>query len=38
MSLSQYKYLKAEWIARNPTVTHAQYQQAMTKLAKKCGI
>ena len=38
MSLSQYEHLKAEWITKNPTSTPAQYQQAITKLAKKCGI
>lgn len=38
MSLSQYEYLKAEWIAKNPNATAKQYQNAMLKLARKCGI
>jgi hypothetical protein len=38
MSLSQYEFLKAEWIAKHPDATPKQYQQAMRLIAKKCGI
>lgn len=38
MSYHQYEILKAEWIAKNPNATHEQYQQAMTAIARKCGV
>jgi len=38
MSLSQYEFLKAEWIAKNPNATTKQYEQAMLYLARKCGV
>jgi hypothetical protein len=38
MSLSQYEFLKAEWIKNNPNATPQQYQKAMQAIAKKCGV
>jgi len=38
MSLSQYEFLKAEWIAKNPNATPKQYQIAMKAISKKCGV
>lgn len=38
MSLSQYEFLKQEWIAKNPNATPQQYQKAMTAIARKCGV
>lgn len=38
MSLSRYEFLKAEWIAKHPNATPAEYQKAMLALAKKCGV
>jgi hypothetical protein len=38
MSYSQYEFMKAEWIANNPTASHIQYQQAMQRIAKLCKV
>jgi hypothetical protein len=33
-----YEFLKAEWVAKHPHATPEQYQLAMTKIARKCGV
>jgi len=38
MSISQYEFLKKEWVAKNPNATPEQYQRAMMAIAKKCGV
>ena len=38
MSLSQYEFLKAEWIKNNPNATPSQYEKAMLSIARKCGV
>lgn len=38
MSLSQYEFLKAEWVKTNPNATHQQYQSAMQRIAKHCNV
>jgi hypothetical protein len=38
MSYHTYELMKAEWVAKHPEATSKQYQQAMIKLARKCGI
>jgi len=38
MSIRQYELMKAQWIAKNPNASHVEYQQAMTKIARKCGV
>lgn len=35
MSLARYEAKKAEWVRKNPNATPAQYQAAMTALARK---
>lgn len=38
MSYAQYELLKAEWIAKHPHATPAQYSKAMQDIARKLGI
>jgi hypothetical protein len=38
MSISQYEFLKAEWIRNHPEATPLQYEKAMRSIARKCGI
>jgi hypothetical protein len=38
VSYATYELLKAEWVAKNPESTHIEYQKAMQKIARKCGI
>jgi hypothetical protein len=33
-----YELLKRDWIARNPTATPEEYQQAMQRIAQRAGI
>jgi hypothetical protein len=33
-----YEYLKALWLARNPTCTSEQYEAAMADIARKVGL
>lgn len=35
---AEYERQKREWVRLNPNATHEQYQQAMTKLARKLGV
>lgn len=35
---NQYEIMKANWIRKNPSATHEQYQLAMIAIAKKCGV
>lgn len=35
---SQYEYLKSAWIKSHPNATTQQYQQAMQRIARKCGV
>lgn len=37
MSLDRYEAAKAEWIARHPNATPAEYQAAMRALAARTG-
>jgi hypothetical protein len=34
----RYERLKTVWIATHPRATAAEYQAAMVRLAKKCGV
>lgn len=34
----KYESMKYEWIRANPAATPEQYQQAMRKIAEKCGV
>jgi hypothetical protein len=34
----EYELLKAKWIEDNPVATPEQYQQAIQRIAKKCGV
>ena len=38
MNYSAYEAAKAQWIAANPEATPAQYERAMRRLARRCGI
>ena len=38
MSLSQYEFLKQEWIKNHPNATPQEYQKAMQSIARKCGV
>lgn len=33
-----YEASKASWLANNPNCTAAEYQQAMTRIARECGV
>jgi hypothetical protein len=36
--MADYENRKRAWAAAHPTATHAEYQQAMTRIAKECGV
>jgi len=38
MSWSQYEFLKSEWISKSPFATHQEYQDAIKKIARECGV
>jgi hypothetical protein len=35
---ARYEARKAEWVARNPGATSAQYDAAVSVIAKACGV
>lgn len=35
---SRYEAMKAAWIACHPDATPAEYQAAMKKIARECGV
>jgi hypothetical protein len=36
--MHEYERIKAEWIAKNPNATPAEYQAAMVKIARFLGV
>jgi hypothetical protein len=34
----EYELLKAQWVENNPEATPEQYQQAIQRIAKQCGV
>ena len=38
MDYREYERRKAAWIAENPQATPEEYQQAMRRIAKECGV
>jgi hypothetical protein len=37
-SYSLYEQRKAKWISQNPEATCAQYDSAMQRIARRCGV
>jgi hypothetical protein len=35
---AQYEHRKAQWIASNPEASHAEYDCAMRRIARECGV
>jgi hypothetical protein len=38
MDYWRYEVMKSTWIARNPHATPNEYQLAMRRIARKCGV
>jgi hypothetical protein len=38
MSLASYEAAKAAWIASHPDATPAEYEAAMRRIARECGV
>jgi hypothetical protein len=35
---AQYEHRKAQWIAGNPGASHVEYDRAMQRIARECGV